>query len=296
MEDQPWTVVVDGNGNVSEHKLGGPSPNSHIAGSPLKPMVKVMSSEVVSGIRTVVVSRALKGATSDYYTFNTTATDPTIPFIAAVGTGVTLAYHKNKLPGKLTLLPATAATTATTAATATTIDTGIVDAPAPQPIPGAGDCVCPLHTLILTHTHTLSQVFACAHKRRRHSGKSPASWFTMQSRPRLWTRELVPSASKQENAPPTLPRCLTSRRTRLAMYGKSAMQCVCSVTSVSAVWRVSLLPSKFLTRFLTRSHYRGGQWSCHHKWSLLDADQEIPWTDQPLVFHHKYRFWVSPLL
>jgi hypothetical protein len=33
--------------------------------------------------------------------------------------------------------------------------------------------------------------------------------------------------------------------------------------------------------------YAGGQWACHHKWSLLDADQEIPWTDQPLVFHHK---------
>ena len=29
-------------------------------------------------------------------------------------------------------------------------------------------------------------------------------------------------------------------------------------------------------------------------WSLLDADQDIPWTDQPLVFHHKYRFWVQP--
>jgi len=29
-------------------------------------------------------------------------------------------------------------------------------------------------------------------------------------------------------------------------------------------------------------------------WSLLDADQMIPWADQPLVFHHKYRFWVQP--
>lgn len=29
-------------------------------------------------------------------------------------------------------------------------------------------------------------------------------------------------------------------------------------------------------------------------WSLLDADQTIPWTDKPLVFHHKYRFWVQP--
>jgi hypothetical protein len=41
-------------------------------------------------------------------------------------------------------------------------------------------------------------------------------------------------------------------------------------------------------------YYRGGQWACKHMWSLLDADQEIPWTDQPLVFHHKYRFWVQP--
>lgn len=41
-------------------------------------------------------------------------------------------------------------------------------------------------------------------------------------------------------------------------------------------------------------YYRGGQWACNHMWSLLDADQEIPWTDRPLVFHHKYRFWVQP--
>lgn len=41
-------------------------------------------------------------------------------------------------------------------------------------------------------------------------------------------------------------------------------------------------------------HYRGGQWACNHNWSLLDADQSIPWADQPLVFHHKYRFWVQP--
>ena len=29
-------------------------------------------------------------------------------------------------------------------------------------------------------------------------------------------------------------------------------------------------------------------------WSLLDKDQDKPWTDQPLVFHHKYRFHVQP--
>ena len=37
--------------------------------------------------------------------------------------------------------------------------------------------------------------------------------------------------------------------------------------------------------------YVGGQLSCHHMWSLLDADQEIPWVDQPLEYHFKFRFW-----
>jgi len=40
--------------------------------------------------------------------------------------------------------------------------------------------------------------------------------------------------------------------------------------------------------------YVGGQTSCHHMWSLLDADQEIPWADQPLKYHLKFRFWVQP--
>ena len=40
--------------------------------------------------------------------------------------------------------------------------------------------------------------------------------------------------------------------------------------------------------------YAGGLDACHHKWKLLDADQEIPWTDRPLIFHHKYRFYVQP--
>ena len=28
--------------------------------------------------------------------------------------------------------------------------------------------------------------------------------------------------------------------------------------------------------------------------SLLDAEQEIPWADQPITFHQKWRFWVQP--
>jgi hypothetical protein len=40
--------------------------------------------------------------------------------------------------------------------------------------------------------------------------------------------------------------------------------------------------------------YVGGQTACHHMWSLLDADQDIPWADQPLEYHLKVRFWVQP--
>jgi hypothetical protein len=37
--------------------------------------------------------------------------------------------------------------------------------------------------------------------------------------------------------------------------------------------------------------YVGGQSCCHHLWSLLDLEQEIPWRDQPLTVQHKWRFW-----
>jgi len=59
-------------------------------------------------------------------------------------------------------------------------------------------------------------------------------------------------------------------------------------------------PECFLTlgRFVVRTcdirTYVGGQTACHHMWSLLDADQEIPWPDQPLEYHLKVRFWVQP--
>lgn len=39
--------------------------------------------------------------------------------------------------------------------------------------------------------------------------------------------------------------------------------------------------------------YSGGQSACHHMFSLLDADQEIPWPDQPLEMVLKFRFWVQ---
>jgi len=40
--------------------------------------------------------------------------------------------------------------------------------------------------------------------------------------------------------------------------------------------------------------YAGGQLACHHMQALLDHDQDIPWADQPLTYHLKFRFWVQP--
>ena len=33
--------------------------------------------------------------------------------------------------------------------------------------------------------------------------------------------------------------------------------------------------------------------ACHHMWSLLDAEQEIPWPNQPLEYYLKFRFWIQ---
>lgn len=37
--------------------------------------------------------------------------------------------------------------------------------------------------------------------------------------------------------------------------------------------------------------YKGGLSTCHHGWKLLDADQEIPWQDQPLEYYKKLRIY-----
>jgi hypothetical protein len=37
--------------------------------------------------------------------------------------------------------------------------------------------------------------------------------------------------------------------------------------------------------------YIGGLDACRHGWHLLDADQEIPWQDQPLIYYKKFRVY-----
>ena len=101
MSDAPWTIIVDGNGTVTERKLG-----AHIPGTLLAPSVSTVSSKVVGKTRTVVVSRPLKGKGAAYYSFDVTHTS--INYINAYGSSATFGYHKNKAPSSITMLPVSA--------------------------------------------------------------------------------------------------------------------------------------------------------------------------------------------
>ena len=81
MSDQPYTIIVDGSGAVSELKLG-----NHDGGQTIAKSVQILSNKVENGRRTVVLQRSLKGQTGDHYTFDPMTTS-TIPIITASGTG-----------------------------------------------------------------------------------------------------------------------------------------------------------------------------------------------------------------
>ena len=62
MSDQPYTIMVDGSGKVSELKLG-----DHSGGQTLAKSVTVVSNKVVNGRRTISLTRALKVSTVEKY-------------------------------------------------------------------------------------------------------------------------------------------------------------------------------------------------------------------------------------
>jgi len=92
-----------------------------------------------------------------------------------------------------------------------------------------------------------------------------------------------------------------------------AFSCVCSVPAAAfgkGTGTIKYLPTGEVIGFpprcdpfpretVLRDHnptcdirtYVGGLSTCHHGWHLLDADQEVPWQDQPLVYYFKWRFY-----
>jgi hypothetical protein len=98
MKDLPYAIIVDGDGKITERKLA-----DHGPGSVLKPSVTLQESRVVGGVRTVVMTRQVAGATSDHYSIPTSPGE--IKVITAVGDSPTLAYHKARTGAKIVLLP-----------------------------------------------------------------------------------------------------------------------------------------------------------------------------------------------
>lgn len=98
MSNSPYAITVDGNGVVTERVLG-----DHVAGIVLNTSVTKVSDTVSNGLRTVVMTRALKGLTPQHHDF-----DPyqlSLDFISAVGASSTFSYHKDKTVSTIALWP-----------------------------------------------------------------------------------------------------------------------------------------------------------------------------------------------
>jgi hypothetical protein len=101
MANEPWAIIVEGNGDVTEHKLGDQGGGG--TETALPPSITVISNEVVDFTRTVVFSRPLQGMDARYYTFGKDVTD--LHFINAIGSTSKLSYHKEKTASMVTVLP-----------------------------------------------------------------------------------------------------------------------------------------------------------------------------------------------
>ena len=87
MSDNPYAIIIDGSGTVTEMKLG-----NHDGGQALSKSVQVVSNQVENGVRSVVLTRSFKGQTADHYTFDPSSTS-TIPILTASGKASNYAYH-----------------------------------------------------------------------------------------------------------------------------------------------------------------------------------------------------------
>jgi hypothetical protein len=137
MKDAPYAIVVDGDGKVSNgskcseesrsilvltrlfhslrlephhslhlephHQVSERKLVDHGPGSVLTPSVTVASNTVVDGIRTIVLTRAVAGATTDHFTIPSSPGQ--INLITATGNTNSIAYHKARTGTQITLVP-----------------------------------------------------------------------------------------------------------------------------------------------------------------------------------------------
>lgn len=86
MADLPYTIIVDGYGNIYEYKLG-----NHILGTMLKPSLKLKHTSTNNNLRTVVLTRPLNLNDVNYFNFDNQSS---IPIIGALGNTKNISYHK----------------------------------------------------------------------------------------------------------------------------------------------------------------------------------------------------------
>ena len=99
MDAGTYAIVVDGvTGSVTERSLGQEAPGTELAAS-----VTVLSSSVTDGVRSVVLTRDIIGATAKHHTFDAAALS--LPIISAIGASEAFAYHKAKTADTLVLWP-----------------------------------------------------------------------------------------------------------------------------------------------------------------------------------------------
>jgi len=98
MADNPYAIIVDGFGGVTERKL-----RDHDPGILLNNSITVISNTVIAGIRKVVLERKIRGLTNNYYTFPTSPRN--IRFICATGNGPNFAYHRFRTASTITVIP-----------------------------------------------------------------------------------------------------------------------------------------------------------------------------------------------
>ncbi|XP_045180973.2 uncharacterized protein LOC123540207 [Mercenaria mercenaria] len=103
MSDSPYTIIVSSVG-IQERQIGTcGSEAEHCPGDALETSIHVVSNKVSDGIRTVILSRPLKGKTNKHYTFDPSAQSQ-IDMISAIGSTEIFAYHKDRTAGVLSLL------------------------------------------------------------------------------------------------------------------------------------------------------------------------------------------------
>ncbi len=93
-----YAIITDGNGNVTERKMG-----NHNAGTLLSNSLTSVSHSTVGSISTTRVTRNLTGLTADHFTFPSGSS--TISLIWAYGNGINLAYHGGRGATTISITP-----------------------------------------------------------------------------------------------------------------------------------------------------------------------------------------------